>query len=309
MVAVIVTHHRPVEMQRLLEGLAASQVPLAGCVISDHAPGGETRKIAGRGELNTLVLDDPANPGPGAGWANAAEAAFRHFPEADALWFLDDDVVIAPGTLGLLLEDMTGAEAEAIAPLLTDAGGHIWAFPEPEPRDLRQAIRLASTPAEALATIGSRPVPFCWCTGACLLVARTLLTRAGLHRRDFWILGEDLEYSMRLAATGRAVFTCRAVVPHLPPEAPDAASARRSDYIKFCSLLQNLCYLGFHSPHSRHMKSYLPGNFRRFFRSHGWRPRTWRDAAQCFWQGAVKARPAGTPAAGQLRARIATYDF
>ncbi|MEI6338917.1 MAG: glycosyltransferase, partial [Verrucomicrobiota bacterium] len=278
-VAVVVTHRRPAEFQRLLESLAASTFPLLGCVVSDHAPTGEVKALAARSVLETIVLEDGSNPGPGAGWANAAVKALDHFQgKVSAIWYLDDDVVIPPDGLKILLEEMERVDAEAIAPLLEDEAGRLWAFPEPAPVPLRKTIRSAGTPADALGLLGENPVPFCWCTGACFLVKKTAVDAVGLHRTDFWMLGEDLEYSMRIAARGQAVFTCRVSVPHLPPPAPDAAAARRTDYLKFCSLLQNLSYLSFHAPHSRHMKSYLPGNYRRFFCAHGLHLRTVRAA-------------------------------
>lgn len=308
-VAAIVTHRRPAELERLLRCLSGSVVPLAGCVISDHAPGGETKTLAARAGVNTIVLEDPSNPGPGAGWANAAKAAFTHFPEAAAIWYLDDDVVIPPEALGTLLEEMAKAGAGSIAPLLTEAEGKLWAFPEPEPSTLRHAIRTATTPAEAIALLGEEPIPFCWCTGACYLVQKSAIEKSGFHRADFWLLGEDLEYSMRLAGESRAVFTGKVSVSHLPPPAASPAAAQKSDYVKFCSLLQNLTYLAFHSPHSRHMKRYLPGNYRRFFRSHALRFRTLQDAAACFWNGAVGGQPAGATSGRVLRERISHYEF
>jgi hypothetical protein len=123
------------------------------------------------------------------------------------------------------------------------------------------------------------------------------------------MLGEDLEYSMRLASGGGGVFPCLASVPHLPPKPPDEAGARMADYRKFCSLLQNLSYLAFHSPHSRHMWSYLPGNFRRFFRSHGTGLATVRDASACFVWGAVRGHPAGHESGVALRGRIARREL
>ncbi len=303
------THRRPAELKRLLDSLSASTIPLAGCVISDHAPDGETRTLAARSGVKTVVLDDPSNPGPGAGWANAARAAFAHFPEAGAIWYLDDDVVVSADALGTLLAEMERAGAEAIAPLLEDAEGKLWAFPEPEAPALRRAIRKAATPAEARAALGGEPLPFCWSTGACFLVKKSVIERLGFHRADFWLLGEDLEYSMRLAGQSRAVFTSRISVPHLPPPPANPAAARRSDYVKFCSLLQNLSYLAFHSPHSRHMKRYLPGNFRRFLRSHSPLSRTMRDAGACFWNGAIGRQPAGMVSGRLLRERISGYEF
>ncbi|HRJ71833.1 MAG TPA: glycosyltransferase [Terrimicrobiaceae bacterium] len=301
-VAVIVTHRRPAELGRLLDSLAASDLRPRGCVIADHAPDGTTQALASRAGCETLVLEDPSNPGPGLGWANGARKALAHF-SPDAILFLDDDVVLAPDALSVLAGEMRRAGAEVMAPLLEDAAGHLWAFPEPEPPELRRTIRQARTPGDALRLLGTEPIGFCWCTGACVLVDADAIRRAGFHRPDFWMLGEDLEYSMRLASRGKAVFTCRVSVPHLPPEPANAEAARQSDYRKFCSLLQNLSFLAFHSPHSRHLKRYLPGNFRRFFRSQGVSVRTVRDALHCLWHGAIGGRPAGTPPGTALRAR------
>lgn len=309
-VAAVVTHRRPVELQRLLNSLASSSVPLLGCVISDHSPTGEIRRMGEACPVPTVVLEDASNPGPGAGWANATTAAFQHFGiAAQAIWYLDDDVAPAADALKVCLEEMSRGQAEAIAPLLADAEGRLWGFPEPETKPLQHLIRQAKTPVDARALLGEEPLPFCWCTGACFLVKRSMIEKAGLHRADFWLLGEDLEYSMRIAATGRAVFTTKVAVPHLPPAPADAVSARRGDYLKFCSLLQNLGYLSFHSPHSRHMKTYLPGNYRRFFRTHGLSARTIRDTTACFWNGVLKAQPSGTPSGEALRQRIMTYEW
>jgi GT2 family glycosyltransferase len=308
-VAAIVTHRRPVELARLLNSLGESNVPLAGCVISDHAPDGTTRSLAASARFETIVLENPANPGPGAGWAEAAKRALASFPDADAIWYLDDDVVVSSTDLGTLLEEMARANADAIAPLLEDASGKLWGFPEPLESGLRRPIRAAHTHTEALALLGDRPHPFCWCTGACFLVKRSAMERHGEHRRDFWLLGEDLEYSMRFAEQARAVFTCKVSVPHLPPAPASAEQAARSDYLKFCSLLQNLSYLSFHSAYSRHMKRYLPGNFRRFLRSHRPLGRTAADAAACFWNGAIRGEPAGRPSGVALRDKISRYVF
>jgi len=308
-VGVVVTHRRPAEFLRLLDSLAASTQPLLGCVVSDHAPTGEIKAIAARSPFETLVLEDASNPGPGAGWAHAARRALQHFGNGvSAIWYLDDDVVVPPDALEILGREMTQSEAWAVAPLLEDQAGRLWAFPEPLEPSLRKVIRRVATPSEALAELGDKPIPFCWCTGACILVDKRAIAEVGLHRKDFWMLGEDLEYSMRLAAGGKAVFTCKVSVPHLPPPARDPAGALRADYVKFCSLLQNLSYLSFHVPYSRHMKSYLPGNFRRFFRSHGLNARTLRDAAACFGNGALRGQPSGTSSGEALRGRIKSHE-
>ena len=302
-VAVIVTFQRLAELDRLLKALSSSTVPLHGCIIADHSPSGEVISLGKNTHFETVVLEDASNPGPGAGWSHAAQRAIHHFgPRVSALWYLDDDVVPSPDCLEILLQDL--GKANAIVPLLSDANGALWAFPEPCEQPLRRPIRMAKTPSDALRLIGTAPHSACWATGACLLVTREAYDRVGGHRADFWLLGEDLEYSMRLANQGGLVFTCRTSVPHLPLPSGDSNAARRNDYVKFCSLLQNLCYLSFHSPHSRHMVRYLPGNFRRFFKTHGLTIRSLMDAAVCFRAGAMQGEPAGQKAGTALRERI-----
>lgn len=297
-IAVIVTWRRERELERLLDSLEHSARPPDGCLIVDHA--GTVRPAVRSFPVH--IVSDLTNPGPGAGWANGVRHARTHFGETNIL-FLDDDVVLPPATLGVLEREMRGALA--ICPLLEDAAGKLWGFPEPTDVGQRKQIRLSGTPAEALLRLGPGPHRFLWATGACLLVTSEAILSTGLHRPDFWMLGEDLEYSMRLARSGRAVFTCLASVPHLPPVPTGPGDAKKSDYLKFCSLLQNLSYLAFHSRHSAHMAGYLPGNFRRFFQSHGLRSATLRDAGECFIQGALGGHPAGHASGLRLRERIA----
>lgn len=310
-VAVIVTYRRSFELGRLLEGLSRSETHLLGCIVVDHAADPASMEIPSKFGPNFIVLPDVTNPGPGAGWARGAKFAFEHFGSAHvtAIWYLDDDVVIGPEVLGTLLTEIGRAKADSIAPLLEDSNGFLWAFPEPLEPSLRKTIRLASTPADARTLLGDAPQAFCWCTGACFLVTKQAINRVGLHRPDFWILGEDIEYSMRLSSKGGGVFTCMVSVPHLPPPPRDAKAARKGDYVKFCSLLQNLTFLAFHSPDSRHMKRYLPGNFRRFFSSHGLGLRTLRDGFACAWNGLVRAEPAGRSGGTKLRERISHYGW
>ena len=116
------------------------------------------------------------------------------------------------------------------------------------------------------------------------------------------MLGEDLEYSMRVASTLGGVFTAAVTVPHQPP-APDPRTARAAHRRKFLALLQNLSYLSFHSPHRAHLRSYLAGNFKRYARTEGFAPGTLWDGWCAFYQGALWRQPAGTPAGARLRER------
>ena len=167
---------------------------------------------------------------------------------------------------------------------------------------MRAVIRRTVGADECRRALGGGPHPFCWATGACMLYARRAFETCGLFREDFWMLGEDLEFSMRVAAAAGGVFTADAIVPHLPPP-PHPATSRVSHRLKFLALLQNLSYLAFHSPHSAHLRRYLAGNFKRYVRTEGFSPGTLWDGWCAFYEGAVCRQPAGTPAGARLRER------
>jgi len=298
--AAIATHHRDKELRRLLEALQRSNPGLSGGIfVADNASSPDTAKICAASP-DTHWIPRPVNNGPGPAW-NTAVAKALEDPQVTHVLVLDDDVVPSPDTADILLDALDTSGSAAAAPLLFDEHQHLWAFPEPREIPLRAAVRRVRNAEEARSVFGSEPHPFCWATGACMLYARAAFERCGYFREDFWMLGEDLEFSMRVAAALGGVFTARASVPHLPP--PDAKRSGVSHRLKFLALLQNLSYLAFHSRHSAHLKSYLPGNFRRYARTEGLAPGTLWDAWCAFYQGAVGKQPAGTPAGARLRER------
>lgn len=301
--AAIATHRRDRELKRLLDLLARSEVPLDGGIfVADNAAADSTRQVCEAAGNAVRWLPRERNDGPGGAWNTAIAAALQD-GRVTHVFVLDDDVTPGPGILGQLLEAMAGRAAGCAAPLLEDDTGHLWGFPEPMDKRLRRIIRRAYTPQEAAEAIGRVPQNFCWATGACVLYERGALEEAGRFREDFWMLGEDLDLSMRVAARRGGVFTCEAVVPHLPPPPADPRTAAAANRLKFLALLQNLSYLAFHSPCSAHLRSYLAGNFKRYAATEGFAPGTLRDAWGAFWLGAVRGRPAGTPSGAKLRER------
>lgn len=299
--AAIATHRRERELRRLLEALGASTVPLSGGIfVADNASSSETEDLCAANP-GASWLPRPVNNGPGPAWNTAAAKALEN-PAVTHVLVLDDDVVPPPAALGTLLDAMDSARVAAAAPLLSDQRDRLWAFPEPRDEALRPVIRRTVTPDECRRALGDEPHAFCWATGACMLYSRRAFEVCGFFREDFWMLGEDLEFSMRVAAKLGGVFTARTAVAHLPPP-PEPAAARVSHRLKFLALLQNLSYLAFHSPQSAHLRSYLPGNFKRYARTEGLAPGTLWDGLCAFYEGALRRQPAGTPAGAWLRER------
>lgn len=271
--------------------------------MADNASSQDTSHVCTAAPIACTWLPREINNGPGPAWNTGIRAALEN-PSVTHLLILDDDVAPPPQTLGILLDALEKSQTAAAAPLLFDEKQTLWAFPEPAEPDLRQAIRRVSSIEQCVAALGTEPHRLCWATGACMLYTRRAFEEAGLFREDFWMLGEDLELSMRVATRLGGVFTAHAAVPHLPPPPADPETQIVGHRLKFLALLQNLSYLAFHSPHSAHLRRYLAGNFKRYLRTEGCAAGTLRDGWSAFWLGAIRGQPAGTAEGLALRERV-----
>jgi GT2 family glycosyltransferase len=126
-----------------------------------------------------------------------------------------------------------------------------------------------------------------------LLVTRRAIEELGYHRTDYWVRGEDLEFSLRITHRFRGLYVPRARVAHLPPE-PVGEASRESEYAKHRAMLQNIAYTALRLPHGRRIFRTIPGNWRRFLSTWGFTPRAFGGAIEAFWRGAVQGRPVGT---------------
>ena len=294
-VTVTATYRRPAELQRLLDSLGKSTVPLHGIVITDNADDAATRTLVEK--AGARYVSAPGNPGCGAGLALAEAAALAAFPELTHVWILDDDVVVEPETLGTLL----AAGAGSACPQAADARGGLNWFPGLLDRAKFDILRRAETPDDYLRICGPSPEPFSWATGVALLVARPILEKAGLHRGDFWVRGEDLDFSLRCTQAAPGVYVPTARVAHLPP----GGGLVVDDFperMKHAAMLQNAAFLSARTSHGRRLIRHVPGNSFRHLRRFGLA--AFADVVRATWLGAVRGLPAGAPGGTYFRERL-----
>lgn len=294
-VAIMATRHRPREIERLLTALAAQTTPLGAVIIVDNGAQAEIAALARASTVPVEYLAPARNLGCGAALRFGEEHALRKFPHATHIWIMDDDVVPPPNALTDLLAALATEKADAAAPLIVDEHGQLgWEAGLSDPETFR--IRLESkTPAEFIERVGAKPLPFDWTQGICLLITRRVLTELGPHANDYWIRGEDFEFSLRISDRWPAILVPIVVVQHLMPSRVVTPESQELEYRKQCAMVQNVAYLGLHVPHGRRLLTKIPGRFYWHFRNWGFSFRTLRDAAQLFWEGAIRRHPAGHP--------------
>jgi len=301
-VAVVATCRRPLELARLLGSLENAGNALGAVVVVDNGNETAIRKLVEAAACNARYFAPGENLGCGGGLRFGGEKAFEHFGrELTHLWILDDDAVVTTGAPEALADAMRNEKADAACPMITGARGEIGWFPGLlDPAKFR-AIRDVETPGEFIAKCGNAPVPFSWSTGVALLVSKRAVEELGFHRADYWMRGEDLEFTLRITNRRGGIFVPGVIVQHIPPQSLHDESGCGSEYLRHAAMLQNLWYTGLRLPHGRRIARTLPGNYLRFLKTWSWR--STGDAIRAFWLGGVLGKPAGTEGGDYFRRR------
>jgi len=297
--ALIATYRRPAELQRLLFSLPQSGSELTAVVVVDNEGSDEVRALVQAAFPGAHYVNPGTNLGCGGGLRLAEERALQLTTEnLTHVLILDDDAVLPPDALSALLRAAEQEHADLAYPLVVDARGQVGWLP-----GLSQRTEAGDfSPEEFRARFGSQPRDFYWAQGICLLVSRRALERWGPHRDDFWVRGEDLEFSLRLTAHGRGILVPTVTVPHLPPPESTGVS-REAEYLKHCALVQNIAFIGFRLSHGHRIAWTIAGALRHLFRVWSWP--ALGDAGRALWRGAILGAPAGTGSGRTFRARSA----
>lgn len=279
-------------MARLLRSLEAVRTSFAVLVV-DNADDAETAEAVSKAKVSVERLLPGANLGCGGGLLFGEKVAMERFGDRlTHLLLMDDDVEVAPDAMDQMIAAMEKESAIMAAPLITGPDGLVgWT-----PGFLNEAIfkpirRKKVTPDTFIAICGSRPQPFSWATGVALMVTREAYTALGPHRDDFWIRGEDLEFSLRYTDKALGVVVPSARIKHLPREAAESPESLEAERRKHRAMLQNVAYISIHLKHGRRILRGLPVNLLRYMKI--WGIGYLLDGLSAYWTGAVLGLPAG----------------
>lgn len=198
--AVVVTYNRLALLKECLEALQqhAAEVPVL--VVNNASTDGTGEWLAQQqGKMHGLqVLQAAENLGGAGGFAWGMEEAWKQ--GADQIWIMDDDTIVQPDSLRALQQ----AHEEHPQGLFFSSRA-VWTDGTDNKMNAHRLLEKEN---------GTRPVRCREATFVSLLVSAEAISAYGLPIADFFIWGDDIEYTRRLSHQGEGWYVPASVVLH-----------------------------------------------------------------------------------------------
>lgn len=208
---VVVTYDRADLLERMLHGLAALDPPADAVLVVDNASTDHTPQVLERCTLPGLeVLRTADNLGGAGGFRRGLGAAYaRGF---DRIWLMDDDVVPAPGCLGVLLD----ADEACLMAVREDARGALvekaaLRFDLTRPWATKPKTAMVETTYLTRAAMPVR-VELENVAFEGFMVRRDVVERIGLPDASYFIFYDDVDYALRAREAGYRIWALRDAV-------------------------------------------------------------------------------------------------
>lgn len=193
--AVVVTYNRCELLRECLDALLAQRQPVTRIVVVDNAStDGTDAMLAAEFADRIELLRLPSNEG-GAGGFHAGMKHAQTLSEFAWLWLLDDDTIVEGDSLERLL-DAAQRLREAGDPPMLLASKVVWTDGSLHAMNqcfVKYADNVRAVVAAERATLSLRTASF-----VSVLVKRAAVEQYGLPFADYFIWGDDMEYTARI---------------------------------------------------------------------------------------------------------------
>ena len=215
--AIVVTYNRREMLRRCLSALAAQEHPVERTLVVDNASTDGTADIVRAEFPDVELMSLPRNVGGAGGFERGL--SWAHSRGYEWLWLMDDDTLTLPSTLGALLDG--ARRAPGGEPLIVcsearwkDERLHPMNIPLPRWRDRGHLAEAA----------GSGLLSIRYATFVSLAVRREAIDRFGLPLADYFIWGDDVEFTARVLRDDPGYLVPESRVYHWTPEPHGGAS-------------------------------------------------------------------------------------
>ena len=217
-IAVVVTYNRKMLLLECLDAILSQTAPVSGIVLIDNASTDGTREaLEAGGYLDNAVLEYHLmdhNTGGAGGFCEGMKAAREK--DCDWIWVMDDDTVPESTCLEELLAALRLIRAEDVEKPISFLTSAVYG----ENREYMNVPSISRKPspngyAYWHQYLSSGIVSISSATFVSLLINREAVRRCGLPDPDFFLWGDDLEYTTRLTSFfGDAFLVGRSVAIH-----------------------------------------------------------------------------------------------
>ncbi|APX71979.1 glycosyltransferase [Companilactobacillus allii] len=202
-VALVVTYNRLNLLKECLDGIGSQVVDTI--VVDNASTDGTKEYLDSLDKTCFKVIHLAKNTGGSGGFFTGIKFFMENY-KSDYLWLMDDDTIPKKDTLAKLLEvipsiDEFGFLASNVR--FTDGTPALMNIPVVDPLDWNEF----GYKGEFLPVIKSASF-------VSLLLPRTIIQRVGLPYKEFFIWGDDSEYTSRISATTTSYFVPESLVIH-----------------------------------------------------------------------------------------------
>ncbi|MFM7011318.1 MAG: glycosyltransferase family 2 protein [Betaproteobacteria bacterium] len=209
--AVVVTYNRSTLLTQVLSCLSAQTHLPQSVIVVDNASTDDTPKVVAEISQNLLVhvnyIRLTSNQGGAGGFFHGMVAAYKG--NADYIWVMDDDCLPTPTALQVLSEATKKFDYPIgfLSSYVAFKDGKTCVSNVPGPYHSWLADFSDLNHSHANVRLG-------WATFVSCLVSRTAIDKVGFPVREFFIWGDDIEYTSRISSTLPCYFVQDSLVHH-----------------------------------------------------------------------------------------------
>lgn len=210
--AAIVTYNRLALLKESLQAVLNQTDYLSHViVVNNKSNDGTAEYLATIEDPRVIVYNSPDNLG-GAGGFNQAVRLFAEKLDDDYVWLMDDDTIVEPDALKYLVEFIAENEkvgfVNSVVRWGERTGNPSW-MNVPAPRGFTWQSHLNSD-NKGIEVVNS--------TFVSVLFSREMVAMVGLPQKEYFIWGDDMEYTNRIADVNRGYTVLNSVVVHKSKE-------------------------------------------------------------------------------------------
>ncbi|SHI67024.1 Glycosyltransferase, GT2 family [Mesonia phycicola] len=211
--AIVVTYNRLVLLKEVVEALLKVDDNLDKIIVINNASTDDTENYLNNISVSNSKVEQylmSENLGGAGGFYTGLKYAFEQ--GYDYMWLMDDDSIVTPSSLDYLKEafekvDNVGYSCSKV--VWTDNKPHVMNIPEVSSKNDNG---VAFFEDKGFINVNS-------CSFVSMLIHRETIKNVGLPYKDFFIWGDDLEYSKRIIKHGyKGLFCEKSLVIHKTAE-------------------------------------------------------------------------------------------